>query len=232
MPLLQKNMETQFQHQLKADFDRYGFPLTPQQVEQLTRYFSALKRWNAHINLTALRNEAEVRYKHFLDSVSVLEHVNMKGGQTVVDIGTGAGFPGIVLKIYIPDIRLTLVEASHKKAAFLKYVIYQLGLAGSVEVLDVRAETCAEAAEFVNTYDWVLTRYVASLAESAAYCLPLLKTTGRWIAYKSGQNAAEIRQSEKRIHQLGGKIDVVHVSRIPELNRTYVVISRVDSSEN
>ena len=225
-------METQFQYQLKADFDRYGFPLTPQQIAQLTRYFSELKRWNAHINLTALRDEAEVRHKHFLDSVSVLEHVNIEAEQTVIDVGTGAGFPGIVLKIYIPDIRLTLVEASRKKVAFLKYVISQLGLDGSVQVLDIRAEACATAAEFVNAYDWVLTRYVAALSESAAYCLPLLKTTGRWIAYKSGENAAEIRHSEKRLHELGGKIDAVHASRIAQLNRTYVVIRRVDRGED
>ena len=160
-------METKFRHQLEAEFNRYGFFLTPEQTEQLTVYRSELKRWNTHINLTALQDDVEIIQKHFLDSVSVLEHCAIEGGNTVIDIGTGAGFPGVVLKIYIPNIRLTLVEASHKKVAFLKYLISQLGLDSSIQVIAKRAETCAESDQFVNAYDWVLTRYVASLAKSA-----------------------------------------------------------------
>jgi 16S rRNA (guanine527-N7)-methyltransferase len=222
-------METQFRHLLKQVFNRYGFPLTSTQIEQLTVYHSELKRWNTHINLTALRDDTEVIYKHFLDSVSVLEHWTIEAGHTVIDVGTGAGFPGVVLKIYIPDIRLTLVEASHKKVAFLKYLISQLGFDTSIQVFAKRAEICAESDAFVNTYDWVLTRYVAALTKSATYCLPLLNATGRWIAYKSNEKDKEILQSEKALHQLGAKIERVHTSRIAQLNRNYIVISRVDT---
>lgn len=221
-------METQFRHQLKKVFNRYGFPLTPKQIEQLTRYRFELKRWNTHFNLTALHDDAEVIHKHFLDSVGVLEHCAIEGGHTVIDIGTGAGFPGVVLKIYIPNIQLTLVEASHKKMAFLKYLISQLDLDSSTQVFAKRAEICAESDAFVNAYDWVLTRYVASLARSAAYCLPLLNATGRWIAYKSGEKDIEISESENVLQKLGGKIEGVHDSRIAQLNRCYVVISRVE----
>ncbi len=221
-------METQFCHQLEEVFNSNGFPLTPMQVEQLTMYRSELERWNSHINLTALRDDAEIIHKHFLDSVSVLEHFAIKDGQTVIDIGTGAGFPGVVLKIYIPNIRLTLVEASQKKGAFLKYLIFQLGLDSSIQILVERAEICAESDTFVNVYDWVLTRYVASLVDSAEYCLPLLNATGRWVAYKSSEKDAEIRQSRDTLQELGGEIEGVYNSRVAQLNRCYIVVRRDD----
>ena len=221
-------MEKQFRHQLEEVFNRNRFPLTTEQSEQLTMYRGELKRWNTRINLTALHDDVEVIYKHFLDSVSILEHFAIADGQTVIDVGTGAGFPGVVLKLYVPDICLTLVEASHKKVAFLKYLISQLGLDTSIQVFAKRAEICAETEEFMNAYDWVLTRYVASLEKSATYCLPLLNTTGRWIAYKASETNAEISQSKEVIHDLGARIDSVHTSRIPQLNRTYVVVSRVN----
>lgn len=223
-----EDMETQFRHQLKEVFNRYGFPLTSEQIEQLTMYRSELKKWNSHINLTAVRDDVEVIHKHFLDSVSVLEHCAIEGERTVIDIGTGAGFPGVVLKIYIPDIRLTLVEASHKKVAFLKYLISQLGLGTSIQVYAKRAEICAESDAFVNAYDWVLTRYVASLAKSAAYCLPLLNATGKWVAYKSIEKDVEMRESKKVLQELGGKIEGVHNSQITQLNRCYIVVSRFE----
>jgi 16S rRNA (guanine527-N7)-methyltransferase len=222
-------MKKQFNHQLEAEFNRYEFPLTPEQTEQLTVYRSELKRWNTHINLTALRDDAEIIQKHFLDSISVLEHCAIEGEQTVIDIGTGAGFPGVVLKIYIPNIRLTLVEASQKKVAFLKYLISQLGLDSSIQVLAERAEICAESDTFVNVYDWVLTRYVASLVKSATYCLPLLNATGRWIAYKSSEKDVEIRQSRDALQELGGEIEGMYNSRVAQLNRCYIVVRRVDS---
>lgn len=221
-------METQFRHQLEEVFYRYGFPLTTGQIEQLTMYRTELKRWNARINLTALHDDIEVIYKHFLDSVSVLEHFAIEEGQTVIDVGTGAGFPGVVLQIYVPKICLTLIETSHKKVAFLKFLISHLGLDSSIQVFAKRAEICANTEEFVNAYDWVLTRYVASLEKSATYCLPLLNSTGRWIAYKSGETDTEIRQSKEVMQELGAVVEGVHTSRIGQLNRTYIVVSRVN----
>lgn len=218
----------QFRHQLEEVFNRYGFPLTTEQSEQLTMYRTELKRWNDRINLTALHEDIEVIYRHFLDSVSVLEHFAISTGQTVIDVGTGAGFPGVVLKIYVPNICLTLVEASHKKVAFLKFLISRLGLDSSIHVFAKRAEICAESDEFLNAYDWVLTRYVASLENSAKYCLPMLNASGRWIAYKSNEIDAEINQCKEVMHEFGAVIEGVHTSRITQLNRTYIVVSRVN----
>ena len=222
-------MKTQFQYQLDEAFTKHGFPLTSEQIEQLTIYRAELKRWNTRINLTALHDDSEVIYKHFLDSISILEHFAITEKQEVIDIGTGAGFPGIVIKIYNPSISLTLVEVSQKKVAFLNYLITQLNLDTSIQVVAKRAEICAETDDFVNVYDWVLTRFVASLDKSAHYCLPLLNATGKWIAYKSTEYNTEISHSKKILHELGAKIDNVHTSRITKLNRSYIVVSRTNA---
>ena len=218
-----------FHHQLEQVFDNYGFPLTEKQIEQLVLYSVELRRWNHHINLTAINEDVDVIYKHFLDSVSVLEHCTIAEEHNLIDIGTGAGFPGVVLKIYIPNIRLTLVEVSHKKIAFLKYLISRLGLDSSIRVLQERAEICAETDTYRNAYDWVMTRYVASLAKSAKYCLPLLNETGRWVAYKSNEKDIEIQESEFALKEHSGKIEDIHDSRIARLNRSYIIIRRLDN---
>lgn len=230
-----------YEKHLKETFSHYGFPLTGHQVEQFTRYRSELLRWNAHVNLTAITKDSEIIHKHFLDSLSVLDCLSLNTGDAVVDIGSGAGFPGIVLKIYVPGIRLALVEASQKRSSFLKFLISRLwletpdGASGfdmtggvNVEVLAQRAEICARHPSYIGAYDWVFTRYVASLAESVAYCLPLLKPNGKWVAYKAGEKCikAEIRQSEPILRAFDGSVEAVLTN--PKFNRSYIVMRRVN----
>ncbi|MDE0401354.1 MAG: 16S rRNA (guanine(527)-N(7))-methyltransferase RsmG [Candidatus Poribacteria bacterium] len=233
---------------LKKTFNQHGFSLTTHQAAQFDQYRAELLRWNARMNLTAITDENEIIHKHFLDSLSVLEHITLKKGDTVIDIGTGAGFPGIVLKIYVPDIRLTLVEASKKKASFLKFLIPHLNLdqqlvyrhfdkgASSwsnqkvnVEVLSERAEICARDPDRVGTYDWVFTRYVAPIRDSVVYCLPFLKPTGRWVTYKFGREIidTEIDDSAAYLSALGGSIETVFTN--PKFNRSYVVVRRANT---
>ncbi len=221
-------MEEQFCQLLEEAFSRYGFPLDTRQIEQLTIYRTELLRWNTHTNLTAITEDSEIIYRHFLDSVSVLNYCNIRTGDSVVDIGTGAGLPGIVLKIYIPDIKLTLIEVSEKKVAFLRFLISQLGFDSSIKVCADRAENCVQDDEFVNSYDWVLTRYITSLDKSVKYCVPMLKPTGRWIAYKSKETEREIHQSEKTLKEFRAEIRNVHKSNIAHLNRSYIIIGRID----
>ena len=198
-------------------------------MAQLIRYRDELLRWNASINLTAVTDDNEIIHKHFLDSLSILEYITLRDGDAVIDVGTGAGFPGVVLKIYVPGIRLTLIEASQKKASFLKFLIPQLQLHQTVNVavLAERAEVCAQQQTHAGAYDWVFTRYVATIADSAGYCLPLLKESGKWIAYKSGEETirTEIDESTRRLNALGGTVETVITSA--KFNRSYVMVRRV-----
>ena len=218
-----------FEQHLKETFNHYGFPLTTHQVTQLIRYRDELLRWNTRVNLTAITDDNEIIHKHFLDSLSVLEHITLRADDSVIDIGTGAGFPGVVLKIYVPGIRLTLVEASEKKASFLKFLISQLQLneTVSVAVLAERAEVCARQRTHIAAYDWVFTRYVATIADSADYCLPLLKSGGKWIAYKSGEEAVktEIEKSTMPLNALDATVETV--IKNTKFDRIYVVIRRI-----
>lgn len=225
-----------FAEQLKQTFSRHRFPLTARQVEQLTRYRTELRRWNAVMNLTTITEDAEILEKHFLDSLSVLNHITLTADDAVIDIGTGAGFPGVVLKIYVPDIRLTLVEASQKKVSFLKFLISELGLDGTI-VLASRAEECAQQPVHIGAYDWVATRYVASLAESAGYCVPLLKPNGKWVAYKSSPVlsavlSTEIRDSEKRLKALDSTVETVFSGENSSAahTRSYIVVRRLNAA--
>ena len=214
---------------LKETFNRYGFPLTTHQVAQFTQYRDELLRWNARINLTAITDDNAIIHKHFLDSLSILEYITLRDGDSVIDVGTGAGFPGLVLKIYVPGIRLALVEASQKKASFLKFIVPQLRLhqAETVTVLAARAEACAQQPSHIGRYDWVCTRYVATLANSADYCLPLLKQDGKWIAYKSGEETVktEIDESMTHLNTRGGTVETVLTNA--KFNRSYIVIRRI-----
>lgn len=203
-------------------------------MAQFSLYRTELLRWNKHINLTAITDRDEIIHKHFLDSLSVLEHISLKSGDSVIDIGTGAGFPGIVLKIYMPDIRLTLIESSKKKVGFLKFILTQLNQHQGVnvhqrvdvEILTERAEVCAKQQKHIGAYDWVFTRYVAAIRDSAAYCVPLLKPTGKWVAYKSGDETVEneINNSSACLEALGGIVETI--LKNPKFNRNYVVMRR------
>ena len=219
---------------LKETFNHYGFPLTERQLAQFNLYRTELLRWNERMNLTAITDSDEIVHKHFLDSLSVLKHISLGSSDSVIDIGTGAGFPGIVLKIYMPDIRLTLIESSKKKVSFLKFIVAQLNQHRGVnahqrvdvEIFAERAEVCAQQQKHIGAYDWVFTRYVAAIRDSATYCIPLLKPTGKWVAYKSGDRTIESEMSDNSacLKALGGI--VATVLKNPKSNRSYIVMRR------
>ncbi len=228
-------MSNQFREELHKTLLQHGFPLDPVQVDQFVIYWSELKRWNSRLNLTSIRADQEIIVKHFLDSLSVLQYFDIKPGDTVIDIGTGAGFPGLPIKIYIPDIKLVLVEPSLKKVSFLRFLVSQLNRSHQSDtpnawenprIVSQRAEECATNDQHITAYDWVLTRYVASIEDSAVYCLPLLKSDGMWVAYKSPDVQHEIQQATPKLQSLGARGGAIINSHIPKLNRTYVTIQQ------
>ena len=226
-------MYSQFREELQQILLQYGFPLEPVQLDQFVIYWRELKRWNSRMNMTSIREDREIIIKHFLDSLSVLQCFDIKPGDSVIDIGTGAGFPGLPIKIYIPDIKLVLVESSSKKVSFLRFLISQLSrnrqsnTSSSWEnprIVAQRAEECTTNNQHITAYDWVLTRYVASLEDSVGYCLPLLKPNGTWVAYKSPDVHHELQQATPKLQSLGGRDQSIVNSHIPKLNRAYVAI--------
>ena len=228
-------MSSQFREELQQTLLQHGFPLEPVQLDQFVTYWRELKRWNSRMNLTSIRTDREIIIKHFLDSLSVLQCFDIKSGDSVIDIGTGAGFPGLPLKIYIPDIELILVEPSLKKVSFLRFLISQLSRSRQLNtssswenprIVAQRAEECTTKGQHITAYDWVLTRYVASIEDSAAYCLPLLKPNGTWVAYKSPDVQHEIQQATSKLQSLGGRGQSIVNSHILKLNRTYVAIQQ------
>jgi len=205
-----------------------GIRLTEAQIDAFEIYATHLREWNQRISLTAIRTPDEIRIKHFLDSLSCL--LAMRGTPTrqVADVGSGAGFPGIPLKIACPEMQLTLVESIGKKAAFLKHIVEQLGLEG-VQVLPRRVEQLGQDEAHRGHYDWAVARAVGPLPVVCEYLLPLVKIGGRILAQKGESGAAEAHEAEGAIRILGGELrDLVDVT-LPGVveERCLVVVEKV-----
>lgn len=187
-----------------------GVHLTRSQVQAFLVYEIELLEWNDRFNLTAIRDSDGIRIKHFIDSLSCITEIKT-APEKLIDVGTGAGFPGIPLKIIYPSMRLTLVESVGKKADFCKSLSAKLGLT-NVEVLTARAEELGQDARFREQYDWAVARAVAALPVLAEYLLPFVRVGGYMLAQK-GENAhAEVQTAETAIRLLGGNLH--HVSRV------------------
>lgn len=186
--------------------DLYGIALTPAQGAQFARYADELVAWNAHTNLTAITDPDAVRVRHFLDSLSIVTAVPIAVGMRIIDVGTGAGFPGLPLHIAFPQTRLTLMDSTGKKIAFLDHVIQTLGLTGA-GTLRARAEEAGHMPEQRTSYDLVLARSVARLPALAEYLLPLAKIGGQCIAMKGVTATDEAQAAARAIDLLGGRLN-------------------------
>ena len=187
---------------------KLGLPLNPRQVEQFHIYYQELITWNERINLTAITDYEEVQIKHFLDSLTVTLALKQPiGGEglRLIDVGAGAGLPGIPLKILLPAIKLVLLEATAKKAAFLQHLRHKLGL-DDVEIVVGRAEDVAHETQYREKFDIVLSRAVASLPTLAELTLPFCAIGGSFVAQKKGTIDLEISQATRAIDLLGGKL--------------------------
>jgi 16S rRNA (guanine527-N7)-methyltransferase len=204
--------------------DLLGIPLTPAQLRGFDWYSAELQAWNAHTNVTAITEPEVVEMRHFADSLSCLLAMKpVSAGQKVIDVGTGAGFPGLPLKMVCPQIDLTLVEATGKKIEFLRHIISGLKLEG-VSVIHERAETIGQMPEHREHYDRVLARAVAGMPVLAELLLPLAKIGGRVIAQKGESAHAEAVEADRAIHLLGGRLTQITPVEIPAVAETHYLV--------
>jgi 16S rRNA (guanine527-N7)-methyltransferase len=198
---------------------KLGVTLDSYQLEQFAVYYHELVDWNSRINLTAITDIEEVQVKHFLDSLTLLYLIKEKRCEDckIIDVGTGAGFPGIPIKIALPDIKMTLLEATAKKALFIRQLTAKLALK-DVEVLNERAEEAAQKPQYREKFDVVVSRAVAELAILAELTLPFCAVGGYLIAQKKGDISVELEQSLKAIEMLGGRLSGVEKIRLAGLD--------------
>ena len=205
-----------------------GIRLTPAQLEAFSAYERELLEWNTQVNLTAIRDPEMVRKKHFLDSLTCLLVMRDTSLERVIDVGSGAGFPGLPLKIVCPNMRLTLVESIGKKADFCRHIVQRLGLEG-VMVLPERAETVGQMLEHREQYDWAMARAVADMPVLAEYLLPLVSVGGKMLAMKGENAPAEAHAGEKAFRMLGGHLRRLTPVTLPGVadERFLVVVDKV-----
>ncbi len=205
-----------------------GVRLSPTQLSALSLYERELVDWNTRFNLTAIRDPQEIHVKHFLDSLTCLLAFRDASIGNLVDIGTGAGLPGIPIKIIYPKIHLTLVESVGKKAEFCRHVVNVLDLSG-VEVVQQRAETLGQDPAYREQYDWAVARAVAILPVLVEYLLPLVRVGGSMLAMKGESGPAEAHSSDHALRMLGGHLRQLVPVTLPGVaeERYLVVIDKV-----
>ena len=201
------------------------------QLNQFYEYMNLLLEWNEKINLTAITEPEEVILKHFIDSLTINKYIEKN--KSIADVGTGAGFPGIPLKIYRPDLNVTLVDSLNKRINFLNEVIVKLDLK-DVGTVHSRIEDFGKDKKYRESFDYVTARAVANLATLSEYLIPISKVTGKCICMKGNDVKEEIKDSEKAINVLGGKITKVDEFKLPnsDISRNVIIIDKVKNTPN
>lgn len=201
------------------------------QIQQLKDFYNILIEWNKFMNLTGITSYEEVVKKHFLDSLAIVKVQDISEINKIIDIGTGAGFPGIPLKIIYPHLDITLLDSLKKRIKFLNVVVNELKLK-NVNLIHGRAEDYARQESYREKYELCVSRAVANLSTLSEYCLPYIKIDGVFIPYKSGDIENEITKSKKAVKLLGGKIKSVTKFQLPgtDINRSFVLIKKIETT--
>ncbi len=223
--------------QMIKDFSSFGITLTDKQIDQFDKYYELLVKWNEVMNLTAITEFNDVCKLHFVDSISSCKYFDFaKSDLSLVDIGTGAGFPGIPLKIVFPELHVTLLDSLNKRLNFLNEVIVELGLneSGSIKTLHGRAEDYCTTKEgsLRETFDIAVSRAVANMSTLSEYCLPYVKVGGSFIAYKSEKAQDELKDAKGAIHLLGGKLIATEEFLLPDsdVSRTICIVEKKENT--
>jgi len=223
--------------EFKKNLNELNIELNDVQIEAFDEYYRILVEWNEFMNLTAITEYDEVLLKHYIDSLAINQSIDDESNWSlnkkikVIDIGTGAGFPGIPLKIVFDNLDIVLLDSMNKKVKFLNEVIDKLNLS-NMKAIHGRAEDYAKDSNYRESFDLCVSRAVSNLATLSEYCLPYVKVGGAFISYKSGEIDVELKASEKAIKMLGGKIVKVEKMTLPgsTIERSFVIIEKVKNT--
>ncbi|MEG2783981.1 MAG: 16S rRNA (guanine(527)-N(7))-methyltransferase RsmG [Lachnospiraceae bacterium] len=202
--------------------------LSEKQKEQFDVYYKLLIEWNQVMNLTGITEYQEVQEKHFIDSLSLVNAIDMSTINSLIDVGTGAGFPGIPLKIVFPELEVVLLDSLNKRVKFLDDIISKLQLKG-ITAIHGRAEDYAKEKKYRESFDLCVSRAVAHLATLTEYCIPYIKVGGFFVSYKAGEIDAEVSESKKAIGMLGGELTEIIKFTLPssDIARSFIKIRKI-----
>ena len=219
----------EFEEIFSTYLEKIKIDLEKGQIEQFYNYMKLLIEWNEKINLTAITEPKEVIIKHFIDSLTIAKFIPQEA--TLVDMGTGAGFPGIPLKIYRKDVKITLVDSLNKRIKFLDEVIQKLNLK-QIETIHARAEEFGKSSKYRERFDIATSRAVANLATLSEYLVPLVKVTGKCICMKGPDIEGELQSGKKAIKVLGGNVSKVDSFELPntDIKRTILIVDKVEKT--
>lgn len=212
---------------LKKGAESLDISLDEQAISRFSTFTNELVEWNKVMNLTAIKEPNDIALKHFVDSIAVFKYAKIQNGAKIADVGCGAGFPGIPMKIVRNDIKLTCIDSLNKRVKFMEQLLQKLELA-DCDCVHIRAEEAGAKAEFREKYDFAMARAVAQLRVLAEYCVPLLKVGGAFISMKGADAKEEVNEAKNAVKLLGAEIEQVYEYNLPltDMGRTIIIIRK------